>query len=238
MSDAGHGSRPGAHHQRAGREASSWGPSIGLLGGAFDPPHHGHLAVAREALAQLTLRRLLVVVTAEAPHKSIDTPAETRLRLAEIAFAGEVHTEVSRVELDRAGPSYTLDTVRWAAEHHGETTFIVGADEFSDFLSWHDPAGVLDVARLAVATRPGFSRSRLDTVLRELDQTERVRFFPIPEIPTSSSEVRQRVKDGTPIDDLVPTEVALEIAALGLYGDATGAKAVPSDAMPPRCEGS
>ncbi len=229
MSDAGRRSGLDGPHGRAQDEASSWGPSIGLLGGAFDPPHHGHLTVAREALAQLALRRLLVVVTADAPHKSIDTPAETRLRLAEIAFAGEVHTEVSRVELDRAGPSYTLDTVRWAADHHGETTFVIGADEFSDFLSWHDPAGVLAAARLAVATRPGFPRSKLDTVLRELDQAERVRFFAIPEIPTSSSEVRQRVMDGTPIDDLVPTEVALEIAALGLYRDAKDVKAVPSD---------
>ena len=229
MSDAGRRSGLGGHYERAQADASLWGPSIGLLGGAFDPPHHGHLTVAREALAQLALRRLFVVVTAEAPHKSIDTPAEIRLRLAEIAFAGEVHTEVSRVELDRAGPSYTVDTVRWAAEHHGEATFIIGADEFSDFLSWHDPAGVLATARLAVATRPGFPRSRLDPVLRELDQAERVRFFSIPEIPTSSSEIRQRVKDGTSIDDLVPTEVAHEIAELGLYRDATDTKAVPSD---------
>ena len=225
-------------HDVAQCDVSSLGASIGLLGGAFDPPHNGHVAVAREALAQLDVRSLLVVVTAEAPHKSIDTPAETRLRLAEIAFAGESDTEVSRVELDRVGPSYTLDTVRWAAEQYGEPTFIIGADEFSDFLSWHDPAGVLAAARLAVATRPGFPHSRLDLVLRELDQPERVQFFSIPEIPTSSSQLRQCVKQGTSIDDLVSTEVAHEIAVLGLYRDASEVKAVPSDQMPPGCERS
>ena len=123
--------------------ASTLPPSgtVGLLGGAFDPPHYGHLMVAREALAQLALCKLFVVVTRAAPHKEVETDAAIRLGLAEIAFSGLDAVEVSRTELDRPGPSYTVDTVRWSRRRYGETTFVIGADEFADFLEWHEPEG-------------------------------------------------------------------------------------------------
>jgi nicotinate-nucleotide adenylyltransferase len=212
--------------------------TVGLLGGAFDPPHVGHLVVANEAQAQLRLERLLVVVTGEAPHKTVETPAPTRFRLAEIAFGGLENVEVSKVELEREGPSYTLDTVRWASEIYGETVFVVGADEFMGFLSWHQPESVLAATRLAVATRPGFPPERLGPVLAELRQPERVHFFSIPEIPISSRCIRRRVRQGLAIDDLVPQAVAREIRALRLYRDASGPDAVLSDEMKPGCEGS
>ncbi len=191
----------------------------GLLGGAFDPPHTGHLVLAQEAMRHFSLQRLLVVVTGRAPHKVVETDAATRFRLAQAAFAGCRGVEVSRHELDRPGPSYTVDTVRWAAAAHGEVIFVIGADEFAGFLSWHDPEGVLEAARLGVATRPGFPRERLDAVLRRLPRAERVELFEIPALAISSSELRERVRRGESIEDAVPQAVAELVAELGLYRD-------------------
>ena len=192
---------------------------VGLLGGAFDPPHIGHIALAEAAARHFSVARLLVVVTGEAPHKGVPTPAEARYELAEVAFGGRPGIEVSRRELDRPGPSYTADTVRWAAERFGEVVFIVGADEFASFLNWHRPNAILEAARLGVATRAGYQRGVLDSVRSQLALPERVEFFVIPEIRVSSSQVRERVARGTAIDDLVPPAVAERIAARRLYRD-------------------
>jgi nicotinate-nucleotide adenylyltransferase len=191
--------------------------ATGLLGGTFDPPHLGHLALADAAVERFALERLVVVVTGAPPHKEARTDPETRFRLAEAAFAGRDRFELSRFELDRPGPSYTIDTARWAGEQWGDAIFLVGADEFADFLEWRDPDGVLEHVRLGVATRPGYPRERLDPVLAGLRRPERVEFFEIPAIPIASSEVRRRVATGAPIDELVPAPVAALIADLGLY---------------------
>lgn len=191
----------------------------GLLGGAFDPPHDGHVVLAREAIRRLGLERLVVVVTGTAPHKRVETDAEIRYRLAEAAFAGLARVDMSRHELDRPGPSYTLDTVRWAAERWGDVVFVVGADEFADFPTWRSPDAILGTARLAVATRPGYARDRLDAVLERLERPERVSFFDIPAVPVASTEVRALVARGEPIDGLVPPGVAALVAELGLYRD-------------------
>jgi nicotinate-nucleotide adenylyltransferase len=189
----------------------------GLLGGAFDPPHNGHLALADAALERFALERLVVVVTGEPPHKHVHTDAETRFRLAEAAFAGRPRVELSRHELERAGPSYTVETARWARREWGDALLLVGADEFADFLSWKDPNGVLEQVRLGVATRPGHARERLGPVLAELERPERVELFAIPEVPISSSEIRARFARGEPVEGLVPAAVARLIAELGLY---------------------
>ena len=190
----------------------------GLLGGAFDPPHNGHIALADAALDRFALERLVVVVTGKPPHKLVEADAETRFRLAEAAFAGRPRVELSRHELEREGPSYTVETARWAAGRWGEVLFLVGADEFADFLEWKDPQGVLEHVRLGVATRPGFGHERLQPVLAALDRPDRVELFTIPEVPVSSSEIRARVRRGEPVDELVPAPVARLIAELGLYG--------------------
>lgn len=190
---------------------------IGLLGGAFDPPHNGHLVLAEGALERLGLDRLVVVVTGRPAHKPVETDAETRFRLAEAAFAGLRGVELSRHELERAGPSYTVDTVRWAAETLGEVVFVVGADEFAGFLAWHDPEGILRAARLAVATRPGYPRGELAAVLARLSQPARVELFELDALPISSTEIRERVARGEPIGELVPPRVAELVAELGLY---------------------
>jgi nicotinate-nucleotide adenylyltransferase len=190
----------------------------GLLGGAFDPPHNGHLVLVDEAIRHFALERLVVVVTGDPPHKPVETDAETRFRLAGAAFAGRPPVELSRYELDRATLSYTIDTARWAEKTYGESVFLVGADEFANFLSWKDPDGVLAHVRLGVATRPGYPRQVLDGVLSALARPDRVELFDIPAIPISSSDVRARVARGEPVAELVPAAVAQLIAELGLYG--------------------
>ena len=125
---------------------------IGVFGGEFDPPHLGHLAVVRAARDQLALDRLLVMPTGHPPHRDASpTPAEDRLRMAQLAFAGEPGVEVSRIELDREGPSYTVETLR-ALAPLGELVLIVGADQ-CDLRSWREPDEILQLASLAVAPR-------------------------------------------------------------------------------------
>lgn len=191
--------------------------TVGLLGGTFDPPHVGHLALARAAFDALPIDRLVVVVVGEAAHKPVETDAETRFRLAEAAFEGEPGVEVSRHELDRPGPSYTVDTVRWAAEELGDPIVIVGADEFADFPSWRRPDAILERARVAVAMRPGTDPERIAHVRERLPHPERILEFPLDPIPVSSSEIRARVARGEPVEGLVPARVARLIAELGLY---------------------
>jgi nicotinate-nucleotide adenylyltransferase len=194
--------------------------TVGLLGGAFDPPHLGHVELARDAFSRFDLEELVVVVTGRPPHKLVETGAETRLRLAEAAFSGRDGVEVSRWEVDRGEPSYTVDTVRWANKRWGDVAFVVGADEFCGFLDWKDPDGVLEHAQLLVASRPGFPQERLDRVLAGLERPDRVEFFELQPLPISSREIRARVGRGEPIDLLVPPAVAELIEELGLYRDA------------------
>ena len=191
--------------------------TVGLLGGAFDPPHNGHLALAEEAIRRFGLERLVVVPTGVPPHKHVRTDAETRFHLAEAAFAGRDKIELSRHELDRAGPSYTVDTARWAEQEWGDVIFLVGADEFADFLLWRDPNRVLDHVRLGVATRPGYRREDLDLVLANLERPDRVEFFEIPPVLASSRDIRDRVAEYDEIAGLVPDAVARLIYDLGLY---------------------
>lgn len=189
----------------------------GLFGGAFDPPHYGHVALAEMALTQFGLDGLVILPTGDPPHKRARAPAEIRCRLAGAAFAGHPEICLSRHELDRAGPSYTVDTAEWAAGKYGDAIFLVGADEFADFLSWRDPQRILELVRLGVATRPGYERARLDDVLGQLERPQRVELFEIEPLPVSSSDIRARVGRGEPIDGLVPPAVAALITSLGLY---------------------
>ena len=179
-----------------------------LLGGAFDPPHVGHVAlVARAVREQFDSERLLVLVADRPGHKDVATPVEPRLALAQAAFPD------AEVEVDPY--PRTIDLLR--ARTFDDPLFVVGADEFADFLAWKEPDAVLELARLAVATRPGYPRERLDGVLGELKHPERVQFFEIEPVPVSSREIRACVARGEPIEDLVPPEVAQRIEELGLY---------------------
>ena len=184
--------------------------SVGVFGGAFDPPHLGHVELARAGVERFALERLLVRVVEDPGHKAVSTPAAVRLRLAELAFASVAVAEVALDPFAR-----TVDSLESLALP--DPVFLVGADEFASFLEWKEPARVLELARLGVATRPGVDRARLDAVLAALDRPERVTFFPIDPLPISSAELRVRVAAGQSIDGLVPPDVAAEVARLGLY---------------------
>ena len=183
----------------------------GILGGVFDPPHDGHVALARAAVAQLGLERLFVLVVADPGHKHAATPAGTRLELARAAFAG---VPEATVELDRH--ARTVDSLEERRLPAG-TYFVLGADELADFEGWKAPRRVLELVRLAVAMRPGVSREKVDAVRQHLKADERIVEFEVEPLPISSSDVRERVGRQEPIDDLVPPAVAAEIVRLGLY---------------------
>src|ERR687886_456548 len=185
---------------------------IGLLGGTFNPPHNGHVALARAAEKELGLDDLVVLVAERPGHKRVELDAENRLHLARRAFPSRC------VELDPH--ERTVDMLR--ERRFDDAVFLIGADEFCDFLDWKDPNGVLELAPVAVAARPGYARERLDRVLERLDRPDRVRFFELEPVPIASRAVRRRVARGEPIDDLVPPAVAAEIDRLGLYRRLTG----------------
>jgi nicotinate-nucleotide adenylyltransferase len=168
------------------------------------------VALAREALARFGLDRLLVRVVADPGHKEVEASADDRLALTGIAFAGVEEAEVGLDVFARTVDS--LDELGLA-----DPVFLVGADEFSAFLGWKEPERVLELARLGVATRPGYPRDALDRVLSRLRHPERVEVFPIEPFPISSSRIRQRVALGETLDGLVDPAVAAEIARRGLY---------------------
>jgi nicotinate-nucleotide adenylyltransferase len=180
----------------------------GLFGGAFDPPHAGHVTLAASAKRELGLGPLLVLVAAAPGHKTVATPAETRLRLARAAFPDD---EVVLDEHPR-----TIDLLE-AHPEWSDPVFLVGADEFCDFLSWTRPDDVLARSRLAVATRPGFPRERLEEVLGGLRQPDRVLFFDIPPTPAASRDLRVRLGSGEDASGEVPSAVADIIRSDGLY---------------------
>jgi nicotinate-nucleotide adenylyltransferase len=181
--------------------------TAGLLGGTFDPPHFGHLALAEGAKKHFDLDDLVVLVAVRPGHKEIQLDAESRLRLVRAAFPGD------EVELDPY--ERTVDMLR--PRRWRDPIFLVGADSFSDLLTWKEPDQLLALARLGVATRPGYPEELLQPVLDRLARPDRVEFFEIEPVPISSREIRDRVSMGESIDELVPPAVAEEIEALGLY---------------------
>jgi nicotinate-nucleotide adenylyltransferase len=179
----------------------------GLLGGTFNPPHNGHIALADAAVDHFELHELVILVVVRPGHKEVQLDADTRFRLAQAAFPDW------EVELDPH--ERTVDML--AAGRWRDPLFLIGADEFCDFLTWKDPDGVIARARLGVATRPGYPRERLDDVLRELSRPDRVEFFEIEPLPVSSREIRDRIARGEPVEHLVPHAVAELIESLELY---------------------
>ncbi|MBM2821493.1 MAG: nicotinate (nicotinamide) nucleotide adenylyltransferase [Thermoleophilia bacterium] len=186
--------------------------ALGVLGGVFDPPHVGHVELARAAMEQLSLEALLVLVVADPGHKRATTPAETRLELTRLAF-GDMSG--AQIELDRH--ARTVDSLE--ERRLDDAVFILGADEFADFSRWKRPERVLELVRLAVAMRPGVSDERIREARTRLGAPDRILSFDMPAIRVSSSEIREKVARGESIDRLVPVQVADAILRLGLYLD-------------------
>jgi nicotinate-nucleotide adenylyltransferase len=181
------------------------------MGGSFDPPHHGHIALARHAARQLGLDRVLLVPVGVPPHKPDGPviPAEMRLMMVAAAAAADPVLEASRLEIDRPGLSFTVDTLERIAHEHpdAEIWFILGADQLAGFAGWHRPERVVEIARLAVARRPGAVDPRAG-VSGDHPAAGRVDLIDMPEAPISSTIVRERIARGEDIRSLVPDAVA------------------------------
>ena len=195
---------------------------LGLLGGTFNPPHIGHLVCAQEALLAFGLERVLLVPAGVPPHKQVegDPGPEHRIAMCEAAVAGDERLGISRADVDREGPAYTVELLRAmrAAAPGDELHFIVGGDMAHSLPAWREPEEVLSLATLAVAEREGVARDDIAEQLAGLrGADERVAFFAMPRIDVSSSLIRHRVAAGLPVRYLVPDAVAAHIGRHGLY---------------------
>jgi nicotinate-nucleotide adenylyltransferase len=198
---------------------------VGILGGAFNPPHIGHLICAQEALFRLELDTVVFVPIGQAPHREIqqDPGPEVRLELCEQAVEGDPRLSASRIELDREGPSYTADTLSELAARspEDELFLLLGGDQAAALPDWHEPERVLSLATVAVVERAGWSRERVAVKIASLEGSDRVVFLDMPRVDVSSSLVRRRAAEGRPFRYFVPERVARYIGAKGLYGAAT-----------------
>ena len=184
----------------------------------FDPPHIGHLILAAEAVWQLGLDEARLVVCARPPHRDEGwLLPETRLQLVAQATAAYPKLVASRVELDRPGPSYTLDTLEAFVAHEPETAFwlILGADQLASFAQWRGPERIVGLARLAVASREGASTTDLQVVADQV-APGRVDWIGMPKVGISSTMIRERIASGRPVRHLVSPPVDDLLAAEGL----------------------
>lgn len=191
-------------------------PRLGVMGGTFDPVHCGHVLLAIAAREQLALDRVLFVPAADPPHKDDRNgmaAAEDRWRMVELALAGADGLEPSRLELDRPGKSYTVDTLRELRrlKPDAELFLIIGRDNVSDMATWQDPEGILGLCTVAAGSRLA-AADRADPLL-----ASRMVFLDTPVIELSSTGIRRRVRDGLTIRCTVPAPVEEYIRQRGLY---------------------
>lgn len=196
--------------------------AVGILGGTFNPPHLAHMVCASEARAQLSLERVLLVPTGVPPHKPMDDEPGPMHRLEMCRLALGEHRDwlqVSAIEINRDGPSYTVDTLREIhATHPGdELTFIVGGDVAWSLPAWHEPEAILELASVAVAERAGARREEVRARLAGMAGAHRISYIDVPRLDISSSALRRRVREGRPIDYLVADAVADYIDQRRLY---------------------
>lgn len=186
---------------------------LGVLGGTFDPVHLGHTAVAHAALRAAGLDRVVFIPAGEPPHKTgqVHATAEQRLRMVALATAGEPRFSASRLELDRPGPSYTVDSLRaLRAQGWNELFFICGADAAADVPNWHRWRELVAMATFVAVARPGGPAPAPELGAR-------VRVVHMVGVDISSSDIRRRVAEGLPIDGMVAPAVAAYIRKEGLY---------------------
>ncbi len=199
---------------------------IGLLGGTFDPIHHAHLIIAEEVRTTLGLAEMVFIPSGQPPHKPgrhIAT-AEQRMTMLELAIASNAHFSSSRIELDRPGPSYLVDTLQLLRAQWGDDvvlSFVIGWDSLEDLHTWYDPEGILaSLDHLVAVRRPGHVTP--EGYLAQLEQrlpgiNARLLVVPVPQLDISSTDLRQRVSEGRPITYQTPLAVEHYILEQKLY---------------------
>ena len=193
------------------------GRRLGVMGGTFDPIHYGHLTTAEEALVQFELEGVLFVPTGQPWMKAheVVSPAEDRYLMTVIATASNPLFSVSRVDVDREGPTYAVDTLRALKdETDADLYFITGADAIVEIVQWKEPQELFELAHFIAATRPGYDVHGLEV---PGDAGDAVTVMNIPALAISSTDIRERVKGGRPIRYLVPEGVKSYIEKAGLY---------------------
>jgi len=195
---------------------------LGVFGGTFDPVHTGHLVIARGVVEHCALDRLLFVPSARPPHKQghAIAPPDDRFRMAELAARHDPRLEVSDIEINRPGLSYTVDTLEELQRIYGASSrlyLVIGADSLLEIDTWHAPDRVFDLATVVTVPRPGKDLTGVGPRWRD-----RVVTVHLPEIDISSTDIRRRAGEGLPIAHLVPEEVADYIEKRGLYRDCAG----------------
>lgn len=197
--------------------------AVGILGGTFDPIHYGHLEIAEDCWYQLQLDEILFVPAGAPPHKRgrAISPAADRLAMVTLAIAGNPHFRLSRVEVDRPGISYSVDTVARLREELGPDTrlfFIIGRDMLRDLPTWHRPDRLADLCEIVAVSRPGyppFDLTRLEPAIPRA--TERIRQLEVPALNIAASDLRRRVAEGRPITYMTPDAVVRYIQEHRLY---------------------
>jgi nicotinate-nucleotide adenylyltransferase len=196
---------------------------IGVLGGTFDPVHLGHIAMAEEARDWLGLAEVIIVPAGQPMSKSSGriTPAKHRIAMLRMAVAGKPHLKVSAMEIERPGPSYTVDTIAALKRHYGEKDeiyFILGWDSLAQVADWREPGRIVEMCYLAAVPRPGWSRPGLEALEGVIPGiTKKVVFMDKPRLDISASAIREMAAQGESIDRLVPKEVAEYIKKHKLY---------------------
>lgn len=196
------------------------------MGGTFDPVHHGHLVAAEAVRARLGLGRVVFVPAGRPPHKEDQAVSDERHRYLMTVMATVTNPlfTVSRIEIDRPGPSFTVDTVRAFREALGAQTrlyFITGFDAVREILTWREPEAFLRLCRVVAVTRPGYPMAEVEALRAGLrdkaDVVEPLDILEVPALAISSSDIRRRVAAGEPIKYLVPESVETYIEKTGLY---------------------
>jgi nicotinate-nucleotide adenylyltransferase len=197
--------------------------NIGVLGGTFDPVHNGHLIVAEEVKTRLNLAEIIFVPAGQPWLKAAKpiSPAEHRLQMLRLAIADKPYFKLSSIEIERTGPSYTIDTIAELRDKFGsedELFFILGWDSLAELPQWREPSRLIKMCYLVAVPRPGYPRPKLKTlevIIRGLSQ--RVMLMKKPEIDISASAIRERVARGLSIRHLVPEPVNRYIKEHRLY---------------------
>lgn len=194
---------------------------LGVIGGTFDPPHYAHLVLAENALAQLELERVLFVPAGQPPHKPRQpiSPAHHRVTMVEMAVADNPAFLLSRIDVERPGPHYTVDMLGILGRKHPDAMlfFLMGADSLAEFTRWRDPSGILEQARLAVMQRPGWEADVTSLAGSLPGIEERLAWLDAPHLEISGTDLRRRVAKQLPIRYLLPASVEHYVHEHRLY---------------------